>query len=298
MHVRDALPLAKDTFKQWSEHKSARLAAALAYYTVFSIAPLLIIVIAIAGLVFGHDAASRQILGQLGGLVGQKGGHQITTMVSAASKPSSGIIATVIGAITLILGASGVVIQLQDALNVVWDVKEEKGGGIWQTLRTRLLSIGMLLALAFLLIVSLVVGAALTAINTYSSKLLPSLAILMQVVNLLFDVAILSLLFAVIFKYLPKADVSWKDVRVGAVITAISFIIGQFAITLYLGKMNTSSPYGDAGALIIILLWVYYSAQLLLLGAEFTNIWATRYPGKTPNRQSGRRKSAQRPASS
>ncbi len=282
MKIAQAVHLAKETFMQWSAHKSARLAAALAYYTVFSIAPLLIIVIAIAGLVFGHDAASRQVLGQLGGLIGQKGSHQLTSMVAAASKPSSGIIATIIGTIMLVLGASGVVIQLQDALDVVWDVPEKQKGGLWQTIRTRLLSIGMLLALAFLLIVSLVVGAALTAINTYSSKLLPALAYLMEFANLLFDVLILGLLFAVIFKYLPKAPVAWKDVRVGALITAVLFIIGQFAITLYLGKMNSSSPYGDAGALIIILLWVYYSAQLLLLGAEFTNVWATRFGSKSP----------------
>ncbi|MBV8808399.1 MAG: YihY/virulence factor BrkB family protein [Acidobacteriaceae bacterium] len=269
--------LLKATFQQWSEHKSPRLAAALAYYTVFAIAPLLIIVIAIAGLIFGHDAASRQVLGQIGSLTGHNTQAQLTSMVSAASKPKTGIIATILGVITLILAASGVVLQLQDALDVIWDVEEKKSGGLWQTIRTRLLSIGMLLGLAFLLIVSLAVSAGLSAVNTYTSALVPAAAYLMQFVNVIFDIVILSLLFAIIYKYLPKAQVSWKDVRVGAVLTAVLFIIGQFLITLYLGKLNASSPYGDAGALIILLLWVYYSAQLLLFGAEFTNVWAGKY---------------------
>ncbi|MBV8689719.1 MAG: YihY/virulence factor BrkB family protein [Candidatus Eremiobacteraeota bacterium] len=290
MKVRDVGALLKATFQQWGEHKSPRLAAALAYYTVFAIAPLLIIVIAIAGLVFGHDAAARQILGQIGTLTGHGTQSQLSSMISAASRPKTGIIASILGVITLILAASGVVLQLQDALDVIWDVEEQKSGGLWQTIRTRLLSIGMLMGLAFLLIVSLAVSAGLSAINTYTNALLPALAYLMQFVNVLFDIVILSLLFAIIYKYLPKAEVSWKDVRVGAVITAALFIIGQFLITLYLGKLNASSPYGDAGALIILLLWVYYSAQLLLFGAEFTNVWAQGYGDRIAPARSGKRR--------
>ncbi|MBV9277886.1 MAG: YihY/virulence factor BrkB family protein [Candidatus Eremiobacteraeota bacterium] len=290
MKVRDVGALLKATFQQWGEHKSPRLAAALAYYTVFAIAPLLIIVIAIAGLVFGHDAAARQILGQIGTLTGHGTQSQLSSMISAASRPKTGIIASILGVITLILAASGVVLQLQDALDVIWDVEEQKSGGLWQTIRTRLLSIGMLMGLAFLLIVSLAVSAGLSAINTYTNALLPALAYLMQFVNVLFDIVILSLLFAIIYKYLPKAEVSWKDVRVGAVITAVLFIIGQFLITLYLGKLNASSPYGDAGALIILLLWVYYSAQLLLFGAEFTNVWAQGYGDRIAPARSGKRR--------
>lgn len=276
MNVKVYASLLKETYVQWSAHKSARLAAALAYYTIFAMAPLLIIAIAIAGLVFGHSGASHQILGQIGGLIGQKGEQQLATMVSAADRPTTGVIAAVLGIVTLIFAASGVVLQLQDAIDVVWDVKQQPSGGIWQTVRTRILSITLLIALVFLLIVSLIVGAALTALNTYSSALLPPFTYVVRAVNLLVDVGILTLLFAVIFKYLPKAPVRWSDVRVGAGITAILFVLGQFAITLYLGKMNTSSPYGDAGALIIILLWVYYSAQLVLFGAEFTNVWSKR----------------------
>ena len=186
------------------------------------------------------------------------------------------IIANIIGVITLVLGASGVVVEVQDALDVVWDAEQRTASGIWQAIRTRLLSLAMLLALVFLLLVSLVVSAGLSAINTYTSSIAPALAYLVQFANLLFDVALLAVLFAIIFKYLPRAQVRWRDVRVGAIITSVLFLLGQFVITLYLGKMNATSPYGDAGALIIVLLWVYYSAQLLLLGAEFTNTWSKR----------------------
>ena len=276
----DVVSLAKDTFSQWSEHKSPRLAAALAYYTVVSIASLLLIVIAIAGIFFGHDAAVRQILGQLGSLIGQKSQQQLMGMVAAASQPKASVVASIVGVVTLVLAATGVVIQLQDALDVVWNVEEKKtGGGLWALVRTRLLSIAMLLGLTFLMLVSLVVSVGLSAINTYSSKLIPTLVYLMQFINALFDIVVLTALFAIIFKYLPKVPVRWRDVRVGALITALLFIVGQAVITLYLGKLNASSPYGSAGALIIVLLWVYYSAQLLLLGAEFTNVWASRFPG-------------------
>lgn len=271
------IPLLKETFSEWSKHKSTRLAAAIAYYTVFSIAPLLVIVIAVAGLVFGHEAAQGHIMGQMQGLVGHQSGKQIQGMIAAANKPKSGIMATILGVATLIFGASALVIQLQDALNTIWDVEEKKTGGFVAMIRKRILSFSMILGLAFLLIVSLVVSAGLSAVNTYTTKLLPALAFLLQAVNLLFDLAILTLLLAAIFRYLPEAKVSWRDVWVGSAITAILFVLGQFFITLYLGKMNANSPYGDAGSLLIILLWVYYSAQLLLFGAEFTKVYAVRY---------------------
>lgn len=277
MKIRTLIPLFKETFAEWGKHKSARLAAAIAYYTVFSIAPLLVIVIAIAGLAFGHEAARGQILGQIQGLVGHQSGQQIQSMIAAANKPKSGIVAGVLGLVALIFGASGLIIQLQDALNTIWDVEEKKGGGFMAMVRKRILSFSMILGLAFLLMVSLVVSAALSAINTYTTKLIPALAYLLQAANLMFDLAILTLLFAVIYKYLPEAKITWRDVWVGSAITAILFVVGQFLITLYLGKMNASSPYGDAGSLIIILLWVYYSAQLLLFGAEFTKVYAVRY---------------------
>lgn len=277
MKSRTFIPLFKETFAEWSKHKSARLAAAIAYYTVFSLAPLLVIVIAVAGLAFGHEAARGQILGQIQGLVGHQSGQQIQSMIAAADKPKSGIIAGILGLVALVFGASGLIIQLQDALNTIWDVEENKSGGVMAMLRKRVLSFSMILGLAFLLMVSLVVSAGLSAINTYTAKLIPALAYLLQAANLIFDLAILTLLFAVIYKYLPEAKITWRDVWVGSGITAVLFVAGQFLISLYLGKMNASSPYGDAGSLIILLLWVYYSAQLLLFGAEFTKVYAVRY---------------------
>ncbi|GAC1497726.1 MAG: hypothetical protein NVS1B14_00240 [Vulcanimicrobiaceae bacterium] len=283
MRVRVAVPVLKETYAEWSRHKSARLAAALAYYAVFSMAPLLIIVIAVAGIFFGAQAAHGQITGQLNAVVGHSAARQIDAMVAAANTPRTGIIAAIIGVVMLLLGASGLVLQLQDALNTVWDVEPKRAGGFLKMVRERLLSLGMLLALGFLLLVSLVASALLSALNTYTQTLAPGVGILLHVLNIVLDLGILSLFFAVMYKFLPAAEVRWRDVWLGSIMTAIFFVMGQFAITLYLGKMNASSPYGEAGSIMVILLWVYYSAQLLLFGAEFTRVWATREadPGRS-----------------
>jgi membrane protein len=274
MNVARALPLLKETYKQWSDHKSARLAAALAYYTIFSLAPLLLIIIAIAGLVFGADAAHGQITSHLQSMIGQKSAAQIDTMVKAAGSHKSGIIATVIGVVMLVLGASGLVLQLQDALNTIWDVQADRKGGFLIMIRERLLSFSMILGIGFLLVVSLVLSSLLSALNTYTTSLLPAVAFLLQAANFIFDLAILALFFAMIFKFLPEAKVQWSDVWAGSILTAALFVIGQYCMTLYFGKMNAGSPYGDAGSIIVVLLWVYYSAQLLLFGAEFTRVWS------------------------
>lgn len=274
MNAASMLPALKETYRQWAAHKSARLAAALAYYTIFSLAPLLLVVIAIAGLVFGADAAHGQITAQLQGTLGHKAAQQIDVMVKAAGSHRSGVIATVIGIVTLLLGASGLVMQLQDALNTVWDVQPERSAGLVAMLRERLLSFSMILGLGFLLLVSLALSSALSAVNTYTSALVPGAAFALQALNFVFDLGVLALFFAMIFKYLPQAQIAWRDVWVGASLSAVLFIAGQYALTLYLGKMNAASPYGDAGSLIVVLLWVYYSAQLLLFGAEFTRVWS------------------------
>lgn len=274
MNLSRALPPLKETYQQWSEHKSARLAAALAYYTIFSLAPLLLIIIAIAGLVFGADAAHGQITNHLQAMIGHKAAGQIDSMVKAAGSHKSGIVATIIGLVMLVLGASGLVLQLQDALNTIWDVQAQRKGGFLVMIRERLLSFSMILGIGFLLIVSLVISSLLSALNTYTSSLLPAAAFFLQAANLLFDLAVLALFFAMIFKFLPEAKVRWRDVWVGSALTAALFVLGQFCMTLYFGKMNASSPYGDAGSIIVVLLWVYYSAQLLLFGAEFTRVWS------------------------
>ncbi|MDP9017806.1 MAG: YihY/virulence factor BrkB family protein, partial [Candidatus Eremiobacteraeota bacterium] len=247
MKAPKMIPLLKETYHEWSEHKSSRLAAALAYYTIFSLAPLLLIVIAIAGLLFGADAAHGQVTNHLQTMIGHKAAAQIDTMVMAAGSHKSGIIATFVGFIMLVLGASGLLLQLQDALNTVWDAVPDRKAGFFNMVKDRLLSFGMILGIGFLLLVSLVLSAALSALNTYTSSLVPAVGFLLQALNLVFDLGMLTIFFAMIFKFLPEAKVEWRDVWAGSALTALLFVAGQFLLTLYLGKMNASSPYGDAG---------------------------------------------------
>jgi membrane protein len=269
--------LIKETIDEWSKDKASRLAAAISYYTIFSISPLLVIAIAVAGIVFGEKAASDQIFREIRGLIGDQGAQAIQTLlVSAAQRKGSGILATIIGVITLLVGASGTFGQLQDALNTIWEVKPKEGRGIRGILRDRLLSFSLVLAVGFLLMVSLIVSAALAALGKYLSGLLPFSTQLMEVVNFGISLAVTTLLFAVLFKVLPDARVRWRDVWIGALVTALLFSLGRFLIGLYLGRNSVSSAYGAAGSLVVLLLWIYYSAQILLLGAEFTQVFANR----------------------
>ncbi|MDX1991087.1 MAG: YihY/virulence factor BrkB family protein [bacterium] len=275
--MKRIIDLLKETFKEWSEDKATRLAAALAYYTVFSIAPFLIVVIAVVGLVFGQEAVRGEIVGQLQGLIGQEGAQMIESLIQSAYKPGAGIIATVVGLVTLLLGAAGVFGQLQDALNTVWDVEKKPSGGILGVIKTRFLSFSMVLGVAFLLLVSLVVSAGLAAVDQVFRGILPIAEFLMQLVNFVVSFGITTLLFAMIYKVLPDVEIAWRDVLIGAAATALLFNLGKFALGLYLGNSAVGSTYGAAGSLVIILLWIYYSAQILLLGAEFTQVYARRY---------------------
>ncbi len=278
MKIQDIWELLKATFSEWSEDKASRLAAALAYYTVFSLAPLLIIAIAVAGMVFGQEAARGEIVAQIESVVGQQGAEAIQTMIANAGQSTDGgIIATVIGLATLIFAATGAFAQLQDALNTVWEVSPETGSGVLGMIRTRFLSFTMILGIGFLLLVSLVISAALSAIGGFFGNLLPGYDILWQGVNFLISFGVTTLLFAMIFKVLPDVDIAWSDVWVGALVTALLFTLGKFLIGLYLGRSSVSSTYGAAGSFVVVLLWVYYSAQILLLGAEFTQVYANRY---------------------
>ncbi|MBC7971056.1 MAG: YihY/virulence factor BrkB family protein [Verrucomicrobia bacterium] len=275
MKPKDAFKLLKDTVTEWSEDKVSLWAAALAYYTIFSLAPLLLIAIAIAGVVFGEDAARGEIVGQIQGLVGKEGATAIQTMIQNAHRPGSGgTIATIVGIATLLFGASGVFGQLQDALNAIWGVKPKPGQGIKSFIQTRFLSFAMVLVISFLLLVSLVLSAALAAIATFFSRFMPDLVILGQVLNFVISFGFITLLFAAIYKFLPDVNVAWKDLWIGAATTALLFNIGKFLIGLYLGSSGASSTYGAAGSLVVILLWVFYSAQILLFGAEFTQVFA------------------------
>jgi membrane protein len=278
--LKTGFEIVKHTFADWSDDRAPRLGAALAYYTIFSIAPLLLIVVAVAGLAFGREAAQNQIMEQLSGLIGQNGAEMLQTMLKAADKPHAGAMATVIGVVTLLFGATGVFIQLQDALNTIWEVKPKPGQGIMGFIRHRILSLAMVFGIGFLLLVSLVVSAGLAAAGKWLGGTLPGGEELWQVLNFLISFAVIALMFTLMFKYLPDVKVSWKDVWLGGAVTALLFTLGKYALGMYLGRSSVSSAYGAAGSLIVVLLWVYYSAQILFLGAEFTQVYANRFGKK------------------
>jgi len=265
----------RETVGKWSEHKDARLGAALAYYSVFSLGPLILIAIAIAGLVFGAEAVQGQVLGTLKGLVGDTGTQAIEAMLKGADRPREGMVATVIGIGTLVFAAIGVVVQLKDALNTVWEVEAAPGSGVWRFVRSYILSLAGVLALGFLLLTSMLLTAALAAAGKYVAAYLPEATL--QVAGFVASFAVISLLFAMMFKWLPDTKVAWRDVWLGAVLTAALFEVGKFLIGLYIGKQGLESTYGAAASIIVVLIWVYYSAQLVLMGAEFTSVYAHRY---------------------
>jgi membrane protein len=269
--------LLKETFNEWNEDKVSRLAAALAYYTVFSLAPLLIIAIAIAGSVFGEEAARGEIVGQIQGLVGRSGAQVIETAIENANKPQTGTIASIVSIIVLLFGATGVFGQLQDALNTIWEVQPKPGRGMMGFIRQNFLSFSMVLGIGFLLLVSLLLSAILAGISTYLSGVLPGLDVLWQIANFIVGFGISALLFAMIFKFLPNVKITWGDVLIGAIITSLLFSVGRFLLGLYLGNGSFGSTYGAAGSLVVILAWVYYAAQILFVGAEFTQVYARRY---------------------
>lgn len=268
--------LMKDAASDWSRDRAPRLGAALAYYTVFSLVPFLVVVIAVIGLVFGEVAAQSAILSQIAELVGEQTAAAIKDMIQRADQPSTGLFATAVAVATLLIGASGVFGQLQDALNTVWGVEPKEGRGVWGFIKDRFLSFVAVLGTGFLLLVSLILNSALSALGKWFNGLLPLPEIVLQVMNFAVSFVIITGLFALIFKVLPDAKVAWRDVWIGAALTSALFTIGKFALGVYLGKSNVASAYGAAGSLVLVLLWVYYSAQILLYGAEFTQVYANR----------------------
>jgi membrane protein len=267
--------LLKETYAQWSAAKPFQMAAALAYYTLFSLAPLLLIAIAVAGLVFGREATERQILMTFQGFVGPQGAQAIEGLLHSVSIPGSGILATVIGVVTLLIGAGGVVGQLQESLNTIWEVEANPEGGLWSLLRTRVVSFAMVLGVGFLLLVSLIISAALTAVIQLFHGILPGSDALWQGLELLVSFGLITLLFALIYKVLPDVEMAWRNVWMGAAITALLFTVGKFLLGLYLGQKGITSPYGAAGSLVLVLLWVYYSGLIFFFGAAFTKVYAT-----------------------
>lgn len=273
--MRTAWTLLKTTYAEWSEDRVPRLAAALAYYTTFSIAPLLVVLIALAGAVFGADAVRGQLDDQIRGLLGDDAARAVQDMVQSASgHPSAGIVATILSSAALLLGATGVFGELQDSLNTIWEVTPKPGRGLRGLIRDRLLSFGMVLAIAFLLIVSLVASAAIAGLSGAVGAHAGTLAPLWHAVDWVVSIAVLTVLFAAIFKWLPDVAIAWRDVWVGALATSVLFTVGKVLLGFYLGRSATTSVYGTAGALVVLLIWVYYSAQILFFGAELTQVYA------------------------
>lgn len=280
--------LIKKSVASWVDDYAPSMGAALSYYTVFSLAPMLLIVIAIAGLVFGEEAARGALFEQLAGLMGADAAKAVEGILASASEPSEGIAATIIGIAVLLIGATTVFGELQDSLDRIWHAPaKKKGGGLWSLLRTRFLSFGMLLGIAFLLMVSLVVGTAVSALGKWWSPVFGGWEVLAQVLTFLFGLAVTTVGFALMYKLMPRVKVAWHDVWIGALVTSVLFSLGRFLISLYIGKSGVASGFGAAGSLVIIFIWVYYSAQIFLLGAEFTWVYATTFGSKAHEPKNG-----------
>jgi membrane protein len=281
--LHNVLRLLKEAFDHWQADNAPRLGAALAYYTLFSLAPLLIIAIAIAGFAFGHDAAQGRIVEELRGLVGPVGAQAVEELIRNSRKPEAGLVATLLGLLTLFLGATGVFTELKNALNDVWDVKAPSQG-LWGMIRTRLAAFALVLVVGFLLLVSLVVSAALSAAETVLDGMVPTTTL--QLLNAGLSLIVITMLFAFIYKYLPDTYVSWRDVWVGAALTSALFTIGKYLIGLYLGRSSLTSAYGAAASIVILMVWVYYAAQVFFYGAELTHAYARHYGSRA--RRAGR----------
>jgi membrane protein len=277
MNLKAILELFKETFEEFSKDKASRLAAALSYYTIFSIAPLLTIAIAIAGAVFGQDAATGAIEVQLRGLIGEAGATVIQNAILNASKPQQGTIASLISVGILIFAATGLFTELQDSLNTIWEVQPKPGRAVKTMFRQRFLSFAMVLGIGFLLLVSLVFSAILASVVNYFSNALPGTDFVWRFVNFIVGFIATTVLFGLIFKVLPDVKITWSDVLIGAALTALLFSFGRILLGEYLGRTSFSSTYGAAGSIVAILVWVNYAAQILFFGAEFTQVYARKY---------------------
>lgn len=270
--------LARESVAAWIDDYAPSMGAAIAYYTGFSLAPLLLIVIALLGMVFGRDAAAERIFSELRGALGPEAAAAIQSMVESASSPGKSLFGTIAGTVMLLVGATTVFAEVQSALDRIWRTPAATGSsGIWHLVRERFLSFGLILAVGFLLLVSLVVSSGLSALGTLWAPLFENWLVVLQIVNFFVSIVVVTVLFALIYKLLPRAQIGWEDVWVGAAVTAILFSIGKLLLGLYIGKSGIVSGLGAAGAVLVILLWVYYSAQIFLLGAEFTWHYAYRF---------------------
>jgi membrane protein len=274
MSVKQAIQILKDTYGKWSDHHAPRLGASVAFYSILSFAPLLVLITAVIALVFGHASAQGALVNQARELIGARGADTVQTLLKNAQKPASGLFASVVAFITLLFGASGVFTELQDALNVIWDVKGQTASGVVGMIKQRLFSFGMVLSVGFLLLISMILSTALAYLGRSFGQLLPMPPFVLQTINFVVSFAVITALFALMFKYVPAAKISWRDVIVGAVGTALLFTIGKLLLGLYLGKASVGSTYGAAGSFVAVVVWIYYSAQIFFFGAEFTRLRA------------------------
>jgi len=271
---RQIVHIMKCAVTQWLAHRAASKGAALAFYTLFSMAPILVLVIAVAGFFYGAEAAQGQLLSELRGLVGKEGAETIQAILAGARDKESGKLATIIATVLLLVGATSVFAELKDSLDEIWSVPAPKDAGWWDTVRTRVLSFGLILVLGFLLLVSLVVSAATAVLEGYLDGMWKDSAVIMGWISSCFGFLVIATMFGVIYKLLPRIKLSWHDVIIGALGTAAMFTLGKFVIGLYIGNSGAASSFGAAGSLIALLLWVYYSAQIFFLGAEFARQYA------------------------
>ena len=274
MNLKEFGSLLKQAFESWNEDKAARLAAALSFYAVFAIAPVLIIAVAVAGQVLGSVQVQTQLLNQLTATIGPQGADLIQSMLENARKPTDSLVASILAIVTLILGAAGAFGQLQDALNTIWEVRARTGSAIRRLLAEKFLSFLMVMGLGLVLLASLITSTALSALNTPIGSPTTSMTDILGIINLFGSFGVITLVFAVILKVIPDVHIRWSDVWPGALLTAVLFTLGKYAIGWYLAHSSVGSTYGAAGSLVIILLWIYYSAQIFLLGAEFTKMYA------------------------
>jgi membrane protein len=293
MNAKRLFSIFATTFGSWNQHEGPRLGAALAFYTVLSLSPLVILVVALAGLVFTRSTAQAHILNQVQAMIGPEGGKAVQTMLANAQKPTAGIVGTTLGLLSLLFGASGVFTELRSVLNMIWEVNPEKTAGIVGILRERFFSFGMVLSIGFLLLVSLILSTVLAAMGKFFGGLLPMPASILVALNFLISFFGIAILFALIFRFVPETKVRWNDVWLGAIVTAMFFTIGKTLIGIYLGKSSVGSTYGAAGSIIVVIVWVYYSAQIFFFGAEFTHAYAQdRLPATATDTDSAKRAAA------
>ena len=278
--MRSLWTLTREAFNQWwNEDRPFELAAALAYYTLFSLAPLLVIAVSVAGFFFGREAAQNQIVQTLSGFVGKDAGLVIQTMIENAAKQqtSDSIIAVIVGVALLLFGAGGVIGQLQSSLNMIWGVEPKPGQGVLGFVKERFISYAMVLGVGFLLLVSLIVSAALSAFDQFLEGTMPGTGILLQIIHFLVSLGLIAFMFAAIYRFMPDARIAWKDVAIGGFLTALLFNVGKYFIGLYIGQSSVASVYGAAGSIVTLLLWIYYSSLIFFFGAEMTQVYAAKY---------------------